>query len=475
MVSWLVQQLVVMRAVVMRVVVTSVGASLGLALLSGCANRPRVAEGGTAAPVRRDGPSGLGDATRIYQSMGLLASAGPIPFVGNVAYLAGPTPDTTLALFTFSLPNRALAFTRENDRYRAAYQVQLELRQGSTTVRRIDAQDTVRVAAFKETTRGDESIIFQQVMSLTPGGYALTFAVRDAGAARTATQEAAITVPRLAPGTLSTPIAFLEVTPRASTSALPRIVASPRSTAAFGRDTLVPMYLEGYGPGTQLPVAVAVRGERGGALWQDTISLERRGALFSGVINIPVARIGVGVTTLVAWRGDSSDSTRAPVFITFGDELPVASYEDMLNYLRYFTTPQRLQALRSAPPEQRAAAWGEFVRQTDPNPSTPQNERLRDYFIRLRMANDRFREEGGQGWLTDRGMTLVSLGEPDQIYEQGGPAAVNQRGRAQVWEYQTYRLQLVFIDQSGFGRWRLTSGSEADLQTVMRRLQTQPQ
>ena len=80
---------------------------------------------------------------------------------------------------------------------------------------------------------------------------------------------------------------------------------------------------------------------------------------------------------------DEIELTRTPLFVTFGDELPVASFEEMLNYLRYYATPQRLQSLRETPPSQRPAAWGAFLRETDPVITTPQHEGLRDYFIRL--------------------------------------------------------------------------------------------
>jgi len=455
-----------------QVVLVAVGAG---AALSGCASRPRVDEAEAPTPPRQEDVGGLGDATRVYQRMGLLASAGPVPFVGSVGYLAGATPDTTLALVTLSLANRAITFARVGEVYEATYQVQLDVRQGSAVVRHTEARETVRVASFKETARGDESIIFQQVIDVPPGQYTLAYAVRDAGAGRSATQEASLVVPRLAAGALSSAIAVLEVTPRASTDSIPQIVANPRSTASFGRDTLVPVYLEGYGAGTQsLPVDVNVRGDGGSAVWSDTFSLARRGSLFSGVINVPVSKIGVGVTTLVARRRDSSDSTRVPVFVTFGDELPVATFDEMLNYLRYYTAAGRIEALRRTPAAERPAAWSAFLRETDPNPATSQHEGLRDYFTRIRVANQRFREEGMPGWTTERGMVLISLGEPDQVYEQGG-ADLNQRGRAQVWEYRTYRVQLVFIDQSGFGRWRMTVGSQADFRSAVARLQGQSQ
>jgi GWxTD domain-containing protein len=162
------------------------------------------------------------------------------------------------------------------------------------------------------------------------------------------------------------------------------------------------------------------------------------------------------------------DTTRAPVFVTFGEDLPVATFSEMVNYLRYFGSSSRLQALRDAPPDARASLWAAFLRETDPDPATPANEALRDYFARIAQANARFREEGGIGWLTDRGRVLVALGTPDQFYEPN-TTDLNQRGRAQIWEYRRHRLQIVFIDQTGFGRWRMTVGSEAEFEALMRR------
>ena len=50
---------------------------------------------------------------------------------------------------------------------------------------------------------------------------------------------------------------------------------------------------------------------------------------------------------------------------------------------------------------------------------------------------------------------------------------VNQRGKVQIWDYTNRRLQLVFVDLSGFGRWRLTPSSMNDFQSVARSIQEQ--
>ena len=113
--------------------------------------------------------SGLSDASGIYQRMGLIASNAPVPFVGAVRYVGTASPDTTLVLLAISLANRALTFARDDDRYRAVYEVRAEFRQGTQLARRIEAQQVVRVANFREVSRGDESVIFQQTLPLAPG------------------------------------------------------------------------------------------------------------------------------------------------------------------------------------------------------------------------------------------------------------------------------------------------------------------
>jgi hypothetical protein len=102
---------------------------------------------------------------------------------------------------------------------------------------------------------------------------------------------------------------------------------------------------------------------------------------------------------------------------------------------------------------------------------------LQAYFTRIVQANIRFREESGgrSGWLSDRGKVFVSLGEPDQIYEQNSnvplsSTSVTQRSRVQYWEYAQYRLRFLFYDESGTGRWRMTPASEADFQSINARL-----
>lgn len=424
--------------------------------------------GGGTAPAPSRAPQSLSfDATPLYRQMGMLARGLPLPFVGRVSYLASPTGDRTHVVVALSLSNNVLSFVREaDDRFRANYTVALTVRGASGTVANAEATEEVIVATFRETSRPEESVIFQEILDVPPGEHILVVALRDEGSQRSAQEEITLRIPRLGAGTISTPVPIVEVTPRASLDSLPRLLTSPRATVIFGRDSIIPVYVERYGD-LSTPSRLLIRNERGRVLWQDTIAFTAREGLASRVVEVPVARIGIGVASIAMVADGSPDTTSAGVFVGFGDDLPVATFDEMTNYLRFFAAPYRLQRLRDAAEEARPAEWATFVRETDAQPGTPAHEDLRDYFTRLVRANGRFREEATPGWLSDRGRVFIMLGEPEQLLE---PTMNDfQRNRQQVWEYRSLNLQLIFFDQTGTGRWRLTPSSAVRFDAESRR------
>ncbi len=415
------------------------------------------------------------DASELYRQIGLIAAPAPVPFVAKISAFASASPDTTLVLVSLSLPNKALTFTREGDRYRAPYEVKLTLNKGTVEAANVDAMEIVRVGSFREINRSDESIIFQHYFHVPPGTYGLSANVRDVGGSRGTGQDVSINVPALTPGHLSTPTLVYEATGRASLDSVPTLLASPRSSAVFGRDSTVAVYVEGYGQGARLPVEYVVRNDKGTQVWRDSTQLARRGNLFSGVVTVPISTVGVGIAQVYFTRRDApQDTASAPLFVSFGEDIPLMSYDDMLNYLRFFATPSRLSALKNATPERRASEWANFLRATDPIPETPINEDLQSYFGRIQIANGQFRMDHSPGWLSDRGMVYVALGEPDEVLERNvnGTLTTTQMGattRLQIWLYRQYNTQLVFYEETG--RWRLTRASETEFLSLNARRQ----
>lgn len=455
---------------------------LGAVLLTAtaCSRQPsRPSPGSLPVPVTTAPGENAREPSVVYNQMGLIATGSPLSYVGKIAYFASQSPDTTMVLASISIPNRVLSFVRDGDTYRAPYEVRLKVSQGGTEVRTHETMEIVRVASFKEVNRTDESVIFQNYFRIPPGEYTIAFMVRDIASNRSATQEGAITVPRFTAGALSTPLLVYEASRRSRLDSVPRILPSPRSSAVFGQDSTISVYLEAYGQQTRLPVGFVVQNDRGAVTWRDTTVLERSGGLLAGAVTIPISRVGIGIANVTFTRADATDTVRTPVFVSFGSDIPLLSYEELLNQLRYYVSPDRIRALRETAVDQRGQAWAAFLRASDPSPATSEHEGLQTYFSRLQLAALRFRDDGGGGtrggWLSDRARVYVVMGEPDQLFEQttNGPisrTSISQRGRVQFWEYAQYRVRLVFYDDSGSGRWRMTPASETEFQNINARL-----
>lgn len=454
----------------------SAAAAAAAMVLAACAGaRPPVGPNTSVAPPGPGGaaaaaiaPGSPADMQRLYRRMGLIAGSGAIPFVSSVSFLRSPTPDSTLTLVALSLPSRVLGFTRQGERYAASYAARLEFRQGTTVVKRIEATEQVLVPTFRETARTDESIIWQQFVKLAPGRYSVVLNLKDEASIRTATEEVQLEVPRLSPDMLGSPLAVYEAIPRTTPDSLPRILARPRSTVVFGQDSVLPLYLDAVGPTAPTRVHVRIVGDGDVRLFDTDVELPARGAGHSTTYGVPVARMGIGINTLLVSVPGRADTARARVLVSLGDDLPIASFDEMFAYLRYFTTPDRLRALRDATAAQRPEAWATFLKATDPIPGTAEHEGLRDYFGRIRVANVRFRDDGPVGWQSDRGTAFVALGDPDNIVDSG-MIDPNARVRQQIWEYRELRVQIGFVDQTGFGRFRLSPQGRAELDNAIRR------
>ena len=453
-----------------RCVALVVTAILGMSA-SGCslqpAGAPQPAPGHGAASPR------LFDATAVYRSMGALVGGGNLPFVASVRYLAGPTPDSTLALLSVSLTNQTLTFQRRGNEFVAEYHVEVAFWRDSTTVapvRQISSDEQVRVRNFQETLRNDESVIFQQFITVPPGVYVVGALVRDRNGPAFSRAERIDTTPRISAPALTRPIAVYTAEGRLEPTVPPRLVANPRATLPYGPDSMH-FYVEHYGghdSSEEVATIVARVVDAGDhELWRDTLPLAGSLDVAFAMIVIVPSKLPLGAAELQTIA--AGDTTRARFLVSFSNQWVITNFDEMMSLLRYFDRQDWVDSLRRSAPEHRPDLWREFWKGTDPVPLTPENEALDDYFRRVQQANIRFADEGGPGWLTERGEVFITLGEPDEMLDLSNNM---ERGGMRVlrWTYSEERLVLYFQDQTGFSRFRLTPSSRSEYQHVLLRV-----
>jgi GWxTD domain-containing protein len=435
---------------------------LFLPALLACGSWSRV--GTESAPTPAEHFTSVLDETAVFRRIGRLAAGGQVPFIGNVALLPGPG-DSTLALLALSLENRALGFERAGAQgFAAHYRVDLTFQRDGAAPITVGREETVRVTTFQETLRNDESVLFQEPVKLPPGRYHLTVVVRDRRGDRQSRAEQDLVASVFAPGTTTAPILVYEVTGRGAPADPFRGLLNPRGAAGYGADTLTTL-VEGYrmAPGQRVPIRV-IDAQDSVLLTQD---LEFTGTtpVESRVLRFVPDKAPLGDLRFIV-GADSATARTTTALVSLSANWIVSNYEEMLALLRYFGNEEQLAKLRRAAPADRPALWQAFYKDSDPNPATPENEALDAYFLRLATADQRFPDEGQPGWRTERGEVYIVLGDPDEVID----ASATNQGRIVRWTYTSYRVVLYFIDETGFGRFRLTPQSRADFERVRARI-----
>ena len=442
-----------------------VATALLLALVGGCGSQWKRVGSEEPEVTAEESLTDVFNPNNAFEQMGRLTAPEPLPFVGHVAFADGPA-DSVIAVVGLSLENRSLTFQREGDTFVARYRVEIRLQQEGDPPIRLAREESIRVPTFQETLRNDESVLFQQSFHLIPGRYTVTVGVSDRASPSQSRAEATYLVPSFAPGTTTDPMIVYQVTGRDSPRQPLAVLLNPRGTVSYGGDTLL-AYIEGYGYAEPTMVPFAVRDEFGKVVYQDSLLFQGVHPVESHIIRLAPDSQPLGEITLAVGSGPDERATTA--LVSFSQGWVLTNYDEMVSLLRYFGRDNWVDSLRNAPKEARAQVWREFWLETDPNKATPENEALDLYFARVQAANRLFRDEGSPGWRTDRGEVFITLGPPDEVFDNRTDA----EGRYIAWSYTTLRLDLFFEDLARFGRFRLTPQSRADYSRVLVRVRRQ--
>ncbi|MGH7528371.1 MAG: hypothetical protein ACREMX_16880, partial [Gemmatimonadales bacterium] len=296
----------------------------------GCGNWKRV--GSQDEPAPTEALTRVFNSTQFYQRLGRLAAADPLPFVGTVAFAAGPA-DSVIAILGLSLENRAFAFQREANVFVARYRVTLSFQRTGAPSVDVTREEVVRVPTFQETQRADESVLFQQILRIVPGTYKVSVTVRDPGSTSESRASADFTAPKFEAGTTSAPILAYQATGRGGLADPLSVVLNPRGAVGYGSDTLL-AYVEGYGYSGPSKVPFKVYDEQDRVIHDDSLKFRGGRPVESQVIRLAPDSVSLGELRLVVGSGDRERKVSAVV--SFTQAWVVTNFEEMLELLRYF-------------------------------------------------------------------------------------------------------------------------------------------
>ncbi|MFA4839607.1 MAG: GWxTD domain-containing protein [Candidatus Neomarinimicrobiota bacterium] len=131
----------------------------------------------------------------------------------------------------------------------------------------------------------------------------------------------------------------------------------------------------------------------------------------------------------------------------------IDNLDQAIDQLKYIASSSQIRAMKKAKQEAKKDLFVEFWNKRDPTPNTPDNELMNEYYKRVRYTIEHY-SGFMPGWKTDMGMIFILFGPPNDIERH--PFEI-QTKPYEIWYYYEINRSFVFVDESGFGEYRLIS------------------
>ena len=232
----------------------------------------------------------------------------------------------------------------------------------------------------------------------------------------------------------------------------------PIVTNVIGENSIKPsIFLSGIVNTGKYNIDVLINSSNKKELWKQSFEIASDSNHFFQRISIPedVINRGLRKKIYVTLRQEKLKKKESLVFGVTRDGFSssIASFNQAVLAMRYILVDDEYKNMRRSKPEKQEELFLSYWKERDPSPETKENELQDEYFSRVAYANNSFKGST-DGWRTHMGEIYIKFGRPDDIEEYSDPFT---RIYQQRWHYYRINKYFDFVDESGFGDYRLTS------------------
>lgn len=320
----------------------------------------------------------------------------------------------------------------------------------------------VTVADFETTNATDLYDVVQRSFVVKPGKYKIFIQMEDLDSHKIGTLEKKVELPDYTkePLNISSILFSEKVEVDSSGHLIPvPLVGVPRTETGnlYGFFTIYSDAAKDF------QVEIVVRNMRNKVLYKDKRKLMRSGEETSVAIAIPDAKLSLGTYNFqIKVKQDGERASLEEKFRIFWQGLPLTAIdlESAIKQMDLIANGSDLKKVAAFSPAKQREFFKRFWKQYDPTAGTDKNELMNEYYRRVQYANDNFRGLR-EGWKTDMGTVYILLGAPDEVARDMAPQYMTSFFSSrpvkalQIWKYNTLNRYFIFVDENGFGDYRL--------------------
>jgi GWxTD domain-containing protein len=369
----------------------------------------------------------------------------------------------------FKIFNHKLSFIKQKDEYRASYEMHLIVFDSQNRqVTASSIEENYNVASYLETSSRSSFLINQLKIHLLSGRYKLEFTLNDLNSTQRWSKKIDLEVPELIREkiTLSSVVFARSIS---DTLTNPKFEKNgkeviPSVSRVFGDpDARLHIYCEIYGGQAEKEKCILeyqaqeVMSKERVLSFKDTVEVENKIHRVFKSLDIDEFPEGEFIFTLRLMNpeGEVLDIEEEKFHIRKSIlSLLKTDYQKAVDQLRYIASPEEMNKLKEVKEEERLQAWISFWRSKDPTPQTVENELQEEYYRRFAYANANFGIFNREGWTTDMGRIYIIYGHPDEVERH---PFERERKPYQIWYYYQKNIQIIFVDESGYGEYEIDS------------------
>lgn len=377
-------------------------------------------------------------------------------FIDFASYPTETSGKTRLDVF-LKVPYSSVQFVRYGAKYKGGYSVTMTFYDENKTNVQFEKiwNEQVIVDDFKKTNSNSSFNISYRSAEMYPAKYFMRTIVEDRDSKRSFTFEGLITLKEYSGSIQVSDLVFVENNEGYfnSEKVVPNV-----SNVFTTRDEGLAFFFEVRADSSRdIEVAYNIFDKEEESVYskKETISLVKGENVINESITFEKLSLGKYHLTIEVLdeKGELiSGTSKSFLSKIYGFPGTILDLDEAISQMMYIASTSELDSLQEDGTfEDKLSRYLSYWKEKDPSPNTEENEVMEEYYRRVAYSNVNFKSYYS-GWKSDMGMIYITLGAPDQVDRH--PFDYDSKPY-EVWDYYELNRRFVFVDQTGFGDYRL--------------------
>jgi len=363
--------------------------------------------------------------------------------------------DSIRVLSYLSIPNHSLQFLKKNNEFSADYEATITLKNDNgELVGRKNWSNKIKTNTYLESVSRNISTLHFFEFKILPGNYKISSELLDRDSNDSEIKLKEIEVKEKSKLKLFS--LFLIDDLEGFWGLEPNEIPLFNNTFPE-KSNNVTLFLSGNVLPGKFNVDIAITTPSRDKIWEESLSLSSDNNSFFQKVVIPkdIAFKGLRKMITVSVTQGKEKNKKSIIFASkrAGISNSIGSMDQAIASMRYILQDQEWKTFKKASKEERELIFLDYWSEKDPTPKTKENELQNEYFKRVEFANSNFKGYK-EGWDSQMGMIYILFGRPDDVEEYNDPIG---RYYQQRWHYYKVNKYFDFVDENGFGQYKLTT------------------